>query len=338
MDIFILLILFILSLGLVVIACFIFNNAMEWLGKIFELSEASIGNIISITGTSIPQIIIPLIAFTFLRGVETIQIGVGAIIGTPFVLSTLGFTLIGFTIISLAKENQRGIEIEVDELIISRDLKFFLLTYSFALFAGLLMDKLPKIFIGFILLIIYGYYLYRNVVYEERVLQELQTPLYFAPRGKEITLEITIFQIISSLIGLIGGAFLLIHTMREISISLGGVQSHLLGLTLAIIFVPLILEIPSKINLISWLKEGKDTLALGNITSSMIFQACILVPLCILFTPWKLQGLSLLVGSIPVVVTAFVYTTMTLQESIKPHLLLACGGFYLVFIVSLFFV
>jgi len=336
MDIFASIILLILSIGLVLISCFFFNNAIEWFGKRFELSEGIIGKIISIIGTSIPQIIIPLIAFIFIRGAETIEISIGAIIEAPFVLSTLGFAIIGFRIITLAKKGERGIEMEADFIIISRDLKFFLITYSFAIFAGLLTDKVPKVFIGFVLLIIYGYYLYRNVVYEERVSEELHTPLYFSSRGGEITLELIIFQLISSLIAFIGGGWLFIHTMKEMATLIGGVQAPLIGLILAILFIPIVVELPSKFNLIIWLKEGKDTLTLSDMISSMIFQACILVIIGILFTPWKLQGIGLLVGCIPIVVTAIIYITMTMQEKVNPYILLWSGGFYLVFIAALF--
>ncbi|MEW6096098.1 MAG: hypothetical protein AB1567_06195 [bacterium] len=338
MDIFVSIILFGLSIGLILISCFFFNNSMEWLGKRFELAEGIIGGILSITATSIPQIIIPLIAFIFLRGAETIQIGVGAIIGAPFVLSTLGFAVIGYTVIALAKKGDRAMEIEADFIIISRDLKFFLITYSFAIFAGLLADKAPKIFIGFMLLTIYGYYLYRNIVYEERVGEEVHTPLYFTPRSGEVTLEIILFQLISSLATLIGGACLFIHTMEEMAISAGGDKSLLIGLILAIIFVPIVIELPSRINSISWLKESKDTQTLNNIISSMIFQACVLVMIGILFSPWRLQGIALLVGSIPILATAITYITMTIQEKVNPYVLLGSGGFYLVFILALFFV
>lgn len=336
MDIFVSIILFILSIGLILISSLFFNNAMEWLGKRFELSEGTIGSTLSIIGTSIPQIIIPLVAFIFLRGVETIQIGMGAIIGAPFVLSTLGFAIMGGTIIALAKKQGRGIEIDADFIIISRDLKFFLITYSFAIFAGLLADKAPKIFIGLILLIIYGYYLYRNVVYEERISEEIQTPLYFSSRGEEATLGITLFQLISSLFTLIGGAWLFIHTMKDMAIL--GAQPQLTGLILAVIFAPIVIEIPSKFNSIIWLRENKDTLALGNIISSMIFQSSVLVMLGILFSPWRLEGIALLVGGIPIVSTAIIYITMIIQEKINPYVLLGNGGLYLVFIAALFFV
>ncbi|MFH1562723.1 MAG: hypothetical protein ABIF11_04800 [Nitrospirota bacterium] len=335
MDNFIIIILFILSIGLIAISCIFFNNAMNWLGKTFEL-EGTTGSVLSIIGTSLPQVIIPFIAFTFLRGGETIQIGMGAVLGAPFVLSTLGFFITGYIILSLAKKGEREKEVDADFLLIARDIKFFLISYTFAIFAGFLVDKVPQVFIGLVLLIIYGYYLYRNVVYEEMVSEELYTPLYFAPHG-DFTLGNILFQLILSLIALIGGAGLFIHTMKEIALT-GGTQSALSGLILAIIFIPLVIEIPSKLNLMERLKESKDTLAVGDITSSLIFQSCVLVTLGILFTPWKLEGISILVGCIPIVSATILYISLTMQERVNPYVLLASGGFYLVFILGLFFV
>lgn len=338
MDIFSSIILLILSIGLVCLACFLFNNAMEWLAKIYELSEGTIGSVLSVIGTSLPQMVVPLIAFIFFRQSETIQIGVGTIIGTPFVLSTLGFGLIGATIITLAKKGERSSEIDADQMIISRNLKFFLITYSFAVFSGLLItEKAPKIVVGFIVLMIYVYYIYRNVVYEEMAIQEMHTPLFFSPRGEEITLQITFVQLILSLVGLIGGGYLFVYTMKDISLTVGA-QSQLAALILAIILVPMVIEIPSKFNTIIWLRESKDTLALADIISGMVFQACVLVMIGILFSPWKFEGISLLVGSIPLISTALTYITITWQEKINPYVLLGCGGFYLVFLASLFFI
>ncbi len=336
MDISIIIILFILSIGLIAIACIFFNNAMNWLGKTFEL-EGTTKSVLSIIGTSLPQVIIPFIAFTFLRGVETIQIGMGAILGAPFVLSTLGFFITGYLILSLTKKGERGYEVEADFLLISRDIKFFLISYTFAIFAGFLADKVPQIFIGLVLIIIYGYYLYRNVVYEEMVSEELYIPLYFAARGKDVTLENILFQLIASLLALIGGAGLFIHTIKEISL-FEGIPTALSGLSLAVIFAPLVIEIPSKFNLKERLNASKDTLAIGNITSSLIFQSCILTTLGILFSPWKLEGSAILVGCIPIVSTTIFYISLIMQERINPYVLLANGGFYLIFIASLFFI
>lgn len=336
MDIFIIIILFILSIGLIVISCIFFNNALNWLAKTFEL-EGTTRSVLSIIGTSLPQGIIPFIAFTFLKGVETIQIGMGTILGAPFVLSTLGFFITGYIILFLAKKGERNHEVDADFLLISKDIKFFLISYTFAIFAGFLPDKIPQIFIGLVLITIYGYYLYRNVVYEEMVSEELYTPLYFAVRGEDVTLGNILFQLITSLIALIGGGGLFIHTMKEIAL-LGGTQSAFSGLILAIIFAPLVIEIPTKLNLMERLKSSKDTLAIGDITSSLIFQSCVLVTLGILFCPWKLEGIAILVGCIPLVSATIFYISLTLQERVNPYVLLAGGGFYLVFLLILFFV
>jgi cation:H+ antiporter len=70
----------------------------------------------------------------------------------------------------------------------------------------------------------------------------------------------------------------------------------------------------------------------------MIFQACILVTLGIFLSPWKLHGIAILVGGIPIVVTTIIYITMTMQEKLNPYVLLISGGFYLIFILALFFI
>jgi cation:H+ antiporter len=46
-----------------------------------------------------------------------------------------------------------------------------------------------------------------------------------------------------------------------------GIPAGLIALVLA----PLATELPEKFNSVIWLRENKDTLALGNITGAMVF-------------------------------------------------------------------
>ena len=62
----------------------------------------------------------------------------------------------------------------------------------------------------------------------------------------------------------------------------------LVALTLA----PLATELPEKINSVLWVREGKDTPALGNVTGAMVFQSTLPVTLDILFTPWEIWPLN----------------------------------------------
>jgi cation:H+ antiporter len=57
--------------------------------------------------------------------------------------------------------------------------------------------------------------------------------------------------------------------------------------------------LPEKVNSFFWVREGKDALALGNITGAMVFQSTIPFGIGLLFTDWDLGGnatLSIVLG------------------------------------------
>ena len=47
------------------------------------------------------------------------------------------------------------------------------------------------------------------------------------------------------------------------------------GGVLALVLAPLATELPEKFNSLIWVRQNKDTLAMGNITGAMVFQSCI---------------------------------------------------------------
>ena len=44
---------------------------------------------------------------------------------------------------------------------------------------------------------------------------------------------------------------------------------------LALVIAPIATELPEKFNSVIWVRQGKDTLAMGNITGAMVFQSTI---------------------------------------------------------------
>ncbi len=42
-----------------------------------------------------------------------------------------------------------------------------------------------------------------------------------------------------------------------------------------LLVAPIATELPEKFNAVIWIRQGKDTLAMGNITGAMVFQASI---------------------------------------------------------------
>ena len=88
---------------------------------------------------------------------------------------------------------------------------------------------------------------------------------------------------------MVGGAHLFVEELLTIADSLG-----VEALVLALILAPLATELPEKVNSFFWVREGKDALALGNITGAMVFQSTIPVGIGLIFTDWDLSGNAIL--------------------------------------------
>lgn len=96
------------SLVIILIAAEFFTNALEHLGQKLRLSQGVTGSILAAVGTALPETIVPLLAIitgpTLSNHSE--EIGVGAILGAPLMLSTLSVFLMGLAIIE--KRGLRG--------------------------------------------------------------------------------------------------------------------------------------------------------------------------------------------------------------------------------------
>ncbi len=106
---------------------------------------------------------------------------------------------------------------------------------------------------------------------------------------------------------------------------------------IALILAPLATELPEKFNSVLWVRDGKDTLACGNITGAMVFQSTVPVAVGILFTPWELGSLNLFSVVLALLSGCFVYAILRHPMPIRAVHLMACGAFYLAFVVAAVF-
>jgi cation:H+ antiporter len=92
----------------------LFTNGIEWFGHKLELGEGAIGSVLAAIGTALPETMVPLIAILFGGGIAASEVGVGAILGAPFMLATLTMFVTGFRRPASAKapnqRNERGRE------------------------------------------------------------------------------------------------------------------------------------------------------------------------------------------------------------------------------------
>ena len=91
-------------------------------------------------------------------------------------------------------------------------------------------------------------------------------------------------QLLVGLGAMVGGAHLFVEELLHVAETSGWRRSS------SLILAPLATELPEKVNSFFWVREGKDSLALGNITGAMVFQSTIPVGIGLTFTDWELSG------------------------------------------------
>ena len=89
-------------------ACALFTNAIEWLGKRRNLSEGAVGSVLAAIGTTLPETSIPIVAIFFGATREEAEVGLGAILGAPFMLSTLVVPMLALLLLLYARLGKRG--------------------------------------------------------------------------------------------------------------------------------------------------------------------------------------------------------------------------------------
>ena len=101
------------SLAIILIAAELFTNGIEWFGHRLNLAEGAVGSVLAAVATAMPETLIPVIAILgpVLFGGDpeaSHAIGAGAILGAPFMLSTLAMFVTGVAVLLLRAHRRRG--------------------------------------------------------------------------------------------------------------------------------------------------------------------------------------------------------------------------------------
>jgi cation:H+ antiporter len=82
-----------------------------------------------------------------------------------------------------------------------------------------------------------------------------------------------------------------------------------------------------------WVRRGKDTLALGNMTGAMVFQSSFPVTIGLLLTPWQLAHEALVAAVIALVAGSVLWLTIRFRGRFSAPLLLLQGAFWGAYVV-----
>jgi len=237
------------ALVIILIGAETFTNALEHLGERLKISEGVTGSIFAAVGTALPETMVPVVAILTSAGTQQVreEVGVGAIIGAPLMLSTLTMFLM-----AAFAAHRRGWadHFHPERAGLRRDLSWFLLAFGVSTAAIFIPHHVTSMraLLAIALVLIYFIYLMLTVRASARLVSdghgtEADNPLFLA-----------------RLLGRFG--------LRE---------------NMPVILA----QLPEKVNSILWIRRRRDTLAFGNITGAMVFQGSLLPAIGIMLTPWE---------------------------------------------------
>ena len=322
----------------------LFTNGIEWFGRKLELAEGAVGSVLAAVGTALPETMIPIIAILFGGGGEkTDAVGIGAILGAPFMLSTLAMFVTGAGVIAFRRRRRFGTEMPLDTGVLVHDIRYFVVAYSVAIATAFLPQGLGfiKPIVAVLLILWYALYVKGHFDDERKEAEEeALSPLRFHrfDRGAHRTdpavprLRIVGVQVGFALGCIIGGAYLFVGAVNSLASVLG--VSELL---LALVVAPIATELPEKFNSLIWVRQGKDTLAMGNITGAMVFQSAIPTAVALLLAgdQWRVTSDSWLAfasAGMSLLAVAAVFGPMARRGRLNGRALLVGGGLYVVYL------
>ncbi len=292
-------------LVVILVAAEIFVNALEHLGEKLKISEGVTGSLFAAVGTAMPETLVPLLAIFAGTGNAQMseEIGVGAILGAPLMLSTLSVSLMGLAVLS-----KRGIQghLTPERSGLKRDLDFFLMAFVLA-FAAMFVphgEGWVRAAIAFVMVLIYFVYVMVTLRASSKLVSEghateAGSPMLLTRLGMPQNMFFILLQLALGLALLVIGAKGFIHGVEAAAPIIG-----ISALLLSLLIIPIATELPEKVNSILWIRKHKDTLAFGNITGAMVFQGTLLPAIGVSLTPWAPQK-EVLLGVVVTLVAAF---------------------------------
>ena len=268
--------------AMIYLACEYFVNGIEWVGLRFGVSKSAVGTVLAAFGTALPESVVTFVAVATGGSAAQKQIGVGAAIGGPLVLGTIAYAVVGLSFLAFQNRTRAALLGLDEQRRLARDQAWFLLIFAAKVGLGLIAFRY-KPWLGCAFVLAYAAYTWREITAGEefgKAEVELE-PLKLRPKDSNPPAHWALLQTAIALSVIFLSSQLFVRGLAALSPQLG-MSTQLTALLLS----PIATELPETLNAIIWMRQGKTTLALGNISGAMMIQATIPSALGIFFTPW----------------------------------------------------
>ena len=318
-------VLFLGSAAAIYFACEFFVNGVEWLGRRLGVGETATGTILAAFGTALPESAVTFVAVVFGRDSAQKDIGVGAALGGPLVLATVSYAVVGvFMVLNRRRLGRTSPLIECESGKLRRDQAWFLGMFTVKVALGLLVFKYKPL-LGILFLLAYVVYLLSELRGAQVLGEEALEPLKLHPKGDPGLLW-PLLQTVVALLVIAAASKLFVGQLETIG-TWAGMSPQLVALLLS----PIATELPETMNAIIWVRQGKERLALANISGAMMIQATIPTALGIYFTSWVFSR-ELIVSGVITMAAVAVLLVLFSKNAVNARALIPLAGLYALFI------
>ena len=316
------------SFAILLAGALLFTNAIEWFGSMLNLGQGAVGSVLAAVATALPESLIPIVAIIGgERGSK--DVAVGAINGAPLLLATLAMALVGVAALLYLDRRPQELSLSVHFPTLQRDLTFFIGCLVVALGVGLGAPKALQIVAAVALVAAYIVYVTWTLRHSGSVeAEEALKPLVMdTTRGDPPGMATVVVQLLVALGAIVGGAHIFVEQVLHVADSAG-----LEPLVLSLVLAPFATELPEKANSFFWVRDGKDSLALGNITGALVFQSTLPVSIGLLFTSWELDTYSILAGCLALAGGVVAIVTLQIRRRFSGRAIILWATFYAIFV------
>jgi len=257
----------------------------------------------------------------------------------------------GTAVLAFGRTSGRSALMRVNVVVLGRDVGVFVAAYTIAIGTAFLPDGLRWLHWPIAIGLVVIYLLYVRAHFGDEAaegdasdLNRLHAtripgaggPATVVPAGQEgehtPRLRVIVLQVAIALGAIILGARVFVGAVEHASTVIG-MDPRILALIIA----PIATELPEKFNSVLWVRTGKDTLAMGNITGAMVFQSCLPTVLGILFTEWRFGATSALAfasAGAAFLSTVLIFGIMRWRGRLSAWTLLIGGPIYLAYLLA----
>lgn len=317
--------LLLLCAAAIYLSCEYFVNAVEWAGKQLHLGQTATGTVLAAFGTALPESAVTFMAVVWGKNDAQRDLGMGAALAGPLVLATISYAVVGAVLLASRRRLGRDtMAVLTDQRRLSQDQLWFLILFAFKLALGLVVFTF-KPWCGVLFLLAYAAYVYKEIHCPREDIEDAMEPLRLCPSSQNPPFYWVLAQSFGALLVMGVASHYFVASMQQV-----GEALQVAPALVALLLSPIATELPETLNAVIWVRQGKEKLALANISGAMMVQATVPTAIGLFYTPWVFSPPLMLAAGITLAAVALLFAMFRCSR-VNAYVLVSVSSFYALF-------